>query len=90
MSVIALVDLPRRSSNPFMAGIQLQNQHLKVYRIQAKRTISMSMTDQHGVNVSQPILWEPLDSSRLEILAHVNDNGPEQPSLSSRTRRRAA
>lgn len=54
------------------------------------RTVSMSMADQHGVDPSQSILWEPLDSSRLEILAHIDDNGPKQPSLSSRTRRRAA
>jgi hypothetical protein len=49
----------------------------------------MSMTDQHGINMSQPILWEPLDSSRLKILAHINDNGPELPSPSCRARRRA-
>jgi hypothetical protein len=54
---------------------------MKVYYIQAKRTISMSMADQHGVDMSQPILWKPLDCSRLEILAHINDDGPELPSL---------
>ena len=50
------------------------------------RTISMSMADQHGVDLSQSILREPLDSSRLEILAHIDDNGSEQPSLSNHTR----
>ena len=41
----------------------------------------MSVADQHGVNMSQSILWKPLDSSRLKILAHINDDGPELPSL---------
>jgi hypothetical protein len=54
---------------------------MKVYYIQAKRTISMSMADQHGVDMSQSILWKPLDCSRLEILAHIDDDGPELPSL---------
>jgi hypothetical protein len=50
----------------------------------------MSMADQNGVDLSQSILWEPLDCSRLEILAHINDDGPEQPSLSNGAKRRAA
>jgi hypothetical protein len=66
------------------------NQHIKVYYIQAKRTISMSMANQNGVDMSQSILGKPLDCSRLEILAHINDNGPEQPSLLNRAKRRAA
>ena len=49
----------------------------------------MSMTDQHGVNVSQSILWEPFNSSRLKILAHIDDNGPELPSMSNRAWRPA-
>jgi hypothetical protein len=37
----------------------------------------MGMGDQHGVDPSQSILWEPLNSGRLEIFAHVDNNGPE-------------
>lgn len=37
----------------------------------------MSMRDQHGVNPSQTILWEPLDSGCLEVLSDVDNDGPE-------------
>ena len=47
----------------------------------------MSMGNQHGVDFSQPILWEPLDSSCLEILAHINNNGPGLPLMSYLARR---
>lgn len=36
----------------------------------------MGMGNQHGVDPSQSILWEPLDSGCLEVFANVDDNGP--------------
>jgi len=43
----------------------------------------MGMGNQHGVDPSQPILWEPLDSGCLEVFANVDNNGPEiRPFLS--------
>jgi hypothetical protein len=37
----------------------------------------MGMCNQHSVDPSQSILWEPLDSGRLEVLADVDNDGPE-------------
>jgi hypothetical protein len=43
----------------------------------------MGMGNQHGVDPSQSILWEPLDSGCLEVFANVDNDGPEiQPFLS--------
>jgi hypothetical protein len=43
----------------------------------------MGMGNQHGVDPSQSILWEPLDSGCLEVFANVDNNRPEiRPFLS--------
>jgi hypothetical protein len=54
------------------------HQHLKPTWHQSGRTIGMAMGNQHGVDLSQSILWEPLDGGRLEVFANVDNNGPEK------------
>jgi hypothetical protein len=58
--------------------VQFTHQHLKPTWHQSGRTIGMAMGNQHGVDLSQSILWEPLDGGRLEVFANVDNNGPEK------------
>ncbi len=41
----------------------------------------MCMGNQHGVDPSQSVLWEPLDRGCLEIFADVDNDGPEEHPL---------